>query len=128
MEAVGVSPSAGSVVTHAGLVCLELYKVLQGKKVEDYRNTFANLAIPLFAMSEPVPPKTFKFSRPDGSAMEWSLWDRWILHGDVTVQQALDWFKVGGRGPNRLPLVMSCILLQPCSDSHRSRWILLSGQ
>lgn len=74
---------------------MELYKVLQQKKVEDYRNTFANLAIPLFAMSEPVPPKVFKFTRPDGSAMEWSLWDRWILKGDITVQQSLDWFKVG---------------------------------
>ena len=26
--------------------------------------------------------------------MEWSLWDRWILEGDLTVQQVLDWFKV----------------------------------
>lgn len=27
--------------------------------------------------------------------LEWSLWDRWILEGDLTVQQVLDWFKVG---------------------------------
>ena len=26
--------------------------------------------------------------------MKWSLWDRWILEGDLTVQQVLDWFKV----------------------------------
>ena len=26
--------------------------------------------------------------------LEWSLWDRWILEGDLTVQQVLDWFKV----------------------------------
>lgn len=78
----------------AGLVCLELYKVLQNKAVEDYRNTFANLAIPLFAMSEPLPPKTFEFQPQGGDAMKWSLWDRWILKGDLTVQQTLDWFKV----------------------------------
>merc|ERR1712216_1122819 len=33
-----------------GLVCLELYKVFNGAPIEAYRNTFANLALPLFAM------------------------------------------------------------------------------
>jgi ubiquitin-activating enzyme E1 len=47
-------------------VCLELYKVLQGKPVEAYRNTFANLALPLFAMAEPIPPKV-------GSSSSWLL-------------------------------------------------------
>lgn len=45
----------------AGLVCLELYKVVQNKPLESYRNTFANLALPLFSMAEPVGPKTFKY-------------------------------------------------------------------
>ena len=40
-----------------GLVCLELFKVVQTKQVEAYRNTFANLALPLFAMAEPITPK-----------------------------------------------------------------------
>jgi ubiquitin-activating enzyme E1 len=71
-----------------GLVCLELYKVLQQKKVEAYRNTFANLALPLFAMAEPIPPKVVQCGE-----LKWSLWDRWILKGDLTVQQVLDWFK-----------------------------------
>lgn len=48
---------AESVVLHTGLVCLELLKVIQAKPVEAYRNTFANLALPLFAMAEPIPPK-----------------------------------------------------------------------
>ncbi|KAG8093490.1 hypothetical protein GUJ93_ZPchr0012g20633 [Zizania palustris] len=48
---------ATSTAMATGLVCLELYKVLAGgHKVEAYRNTFANLAIPLFSMAEPVPP------------------------------------------------------------------------
>ncbi|PNH00538.1 Ubiquitin-activating enzyme E1 2 [Tetrabaena socialis] len=65
------------------MVCLELYKaVLPGKPIEAFRNTFANLALPLFAMAEPIPPKTTKYN-----GLEWSLWDRWTLEGDLTVQQ-----------------------------------------
>lgn len=54
-----------------GFVCLELYKALLGKKIEDYRNTFANLALPLFAMAEPIPAKHFTHGEN-----KWSLWDR----------------------------------------------------
>lgn len=74
-----------------GLVCLELYKIIQKKKVDDYRNTFCNLALPLFAMAQPVDKKVLKHQD-----MEWSLWDRWILEGDFTVQQVLDWFEAKG--------------------------------
>jgi len=44
-----------------GLVCLEVYKFIQGhKSIESYRNAFANLALPFFGFSEPVPPKRQK--------------------------------------------------------------------
>lgn len=44
-----------------GLVCLEVYKFVQGhKKIESYRNAFANLALPFFGFSEPVPPRRQK--------------------------------------------------------------------
>eukprot|EP00002_Diphylleia_rotans_P028574 TRINITY_DN5775_c0_g3_i4.p1 TRINITY_DN5775_c0_g3~~TRINITY_DN5775_c0_g3_i4.p1 ORF type:complete len:1201 (+),score=238.65 TRINITY_DN5775_c0_g3_i4:1107-4709(+) len=43
-----------------GFVCLELYKILQKKPLESFRNTFANLAIPIFALSEPMPPAKTK--------------------------------------------------------------------
>ena len=83
-----------------GLVALELYKIVAGDKpVESYRNTFANLALPLFAMAEPVPPKTFKHGKKggeEGDEVSWTLWDRWTLEGDLTLQEVLDWFEAKG--------------------------------
>ncbi|CAN4113795.1 unnamed protein product [Withania somnifera] len=55
-----------------GLVCLELYKVLDGgHTLEDYRNTFANLALPLFSMAEPVPPKVIKDNPTLRELIQW---------------------------------------------------------
>eukprot|EP00250_Pteridium_aquilinum_P024603 c29318_g1_i1 orf=171-3329(+) len=74
-----------------GLVCLELYKVLAGHKVEKYRNTFANLALPLFSMAEPVPPKIFKHEE-----QTWSVWDRWVISENLTLSELLEWFQEKG--------------------------------
>ncbi|CAN4113790.1 unnamed protein product [Withania somnifera] len=55
-----------------GLVFLELYKVLDGgHTLEDYRNTFSNLALPLFSMAEPVPPKVIKDNPTLTELIQW---------------------------------------------------------
>ncbi|XP_072993883.1 ubiquitin-activating enzyme E1 2-like isoform X1 [Typha latifolia] len=83
---------ATSTAMATGLVCLELYKVLAGgHKVEDYRNTFANLALPLFSMAEPVPPKIIKHQD-----MSWTVWDRWVVEGNLTLRELLEWLKEKG--------------------------------
>lgn len=35
---------------------MEMYKILQKKPLESYKNWFLNLALPQFSCSEPLPP------------------------------------------------------------------------
>ena len=59
-----------------GLVCMELYKIVQGKKFEDFKNAYANLALPLFTFSEPASIKKNTLITKDGN-WDWSeAWDR----------------------------------------------------
>lgn len=107
---------ATSTAMATGLVCLELYKVLNGgHKVEDYRNTFANLALPLFSMAEPVPPKVIKHQD-----MSWTVWDRWILKGNPTLRELLQWLR--GKGLNAYSLSYGgCLLYNSMFPKHKDR-------
>ncbi|CAN6306969.1 unnamed protein product [Urochloa humidicola] len=83
---------ATSTAMATGLVCLELYKVLAGgHPVEDYHNTFANLALPMLTISEPLPPTVIKHK-----GMRWTVWDRWSIKGDITVAELLKWLSDKG--------------------------------
>lgn len=55
------------------------HPTLQNKPVEAFRNTFANLALPLFAMAEPIPPKV-RQAGTASSAMATAMTD--LSHGD----------------------------------------------
>ena len=95
-----------------GLVCLELYKQVQGFKLESFRNAFVNLALPVFQLIEPMPPAKFKSRsekrRPDPINHpdyveeeeivvvpgEFTAWDHLVVdEGDITMQQFIDYFK-----------------------------------
>ncbi|KTW27306.1 hypothetical protein T552_02288 [Pneumocystis carinii B80] len=74
----------------AGLVCLELYKIIDEKnKLEDYRNSFLNLALPFIAFSEPIASPKLKYNNKEVS----QIWERFDIYGDITLQELLHHFK-----------------------------------
>ncbi|XP_038707355.1 ubiquitin-activating enzyme E1 1-like isoform X1 [Tripterygium wilfordii] len=107
---------ATSTAMATGLVCLELYKVLDGgHNLEDYRNTFANLALPLFSIAEPVPPKVIKHRD-----MSWTVWDRWIIRDNPTLRELIQWLK--DKGLNGYSISCGSSLLYNCMFlRHRER-------
>lgn len=80
-----------------GLVCLELYKVIDGKNnLDDYKNAFINLALPFIGFGEPVTSPKGKYLAPTGEVEFDKIWDRFYFDHEITLQELLDDMKKKG--------------------------------
>ncbi|KAJ7998689.1 hypothetical protein DPEC_G00207480 [Dallia pectoralis] len=79
----------------AGLMCLELYKLVQGhKQISSYRSAYINLAVAYYVLSEPCRWRPFKVA-----GKEYSLWDDFLVQGrleggqEMTLKELLEHIK-----------------------------------
>uniref|UniRef100_A0A1I7YYQ7 E1 ubiquitin-activating enzyme n=1 Tax=Steinernema glaseri TaxID=37863 RepID=A0A1I7YYQ7_9BILA len=85
---------ATTTATVAGLISIELFKMIDkdGKlptvPISRFKNTFINLALPFFGMSEPVgaPEKTY-------NDVKFTLWDRLEVSGPMTLRAFIKWIE-----------------------------------
>ncbi|KAM4612885.1 ubiquitin-like modifier-activating enzyme 1 [Polymixia lowei] len=69
----------------AGLMCLELYKLVQGHaEFRFYRSGFLNMAVEYFVMSQPCRPQPFAVA-----GKEYTLWDDFLVKGRRDGQQEM---------------------------------------
>jgi ubiquitin-activating enzyme E1 len=70
------------------LVTMELYKLIQKyDKIERYKNTFVNLALPYYGSSEPMKMPVTKINDKD-----YSMWDTFIIKNDMTLHEFMQYF------------------------------------
>lgn len=82
-----------------GCVAAEIYKFVQGvTDIEQYKNAFINLALPLFVFSEPTPTNVTKSKELDpilGCPVKaipegFTIYDKVVVKGPLTFQQFFD--------------------------------------
>nr|XP_054586515.1 ubiquitin-like modifier-activating enzyme 1 [Nothobranchius furzeri] len=69
----------------AGLMCLELFKLVQShKKISSYRTAYLNLAVQYFVLSQPSRPQRFEVA-----GNKYTQWDDFLVEGRRDDQQEM---------------------------------------
>lgn len=74
----------------AGLVSIEIVKVVQNLPLEKYKSCFLNLALPVFQLSEPGPAQKTYINE----TAYFTVWDTWeVKEGDITIEEFIKYFR-----------------------------------
>jgi ubiquitin-activating enzyme E1 len=81
-----------------GIVCLQIYTLLQGNKIDYQRGAFINLAVSLFILTEPQEAiqnkdkeyDTFLLGPIKAIPPNFTVWDKISIDGSMTFKQLLD--------------------------------------
>ncbi|VDK18279.1 unnamed protein product [Anisakis simplex] len=88
---------ATTTATVAGLVCVELYKLINDPEqhpkqllvpIDQFRNGFLNMALPFFAFSDPIAAPKKKYN-----GQTFTLWDRLEIQGPKSLKELIDWIQ-----------------------------------
>ncbi|XP_065836333.1 ubiquitin-like modifier-activating enzyme 6 [Oscarella lobularis] len=103
----------------AGLVSLELIKVVKTAALEHYKNVFLSLALPVIVFSEPAAaPRTVIME-----GLSYTLWDKWEVrgHAEFTLQDFMNHFK-GRHGLEPSMVVFGVKMIYvPVMPGHKKR-------
>jgi ubiquitin-activating enzyme E1-like protein 2 len=81
---------ATSTAAITGLAALEILKIVKKVPLEQYKNAWMNLAIPMVAFSEPQECPVSRLAE----GVTYTLWDRWeVREGDLALGQLINHFK-----------------------------------
>ena len=71
---------------------IELLKVVKGGPIDQYRNVFLNLALPLMVLSEPAAAERTEIRQ----GLSYTLWDKWEVrgHANYSLREFLKHFVV----------------------------------
>ena len=92
-------PTTTAAIT--GIVCLQLYTLMQTNKIDYFKNCYMNLAINGFMMVKPT-KKIYNTDKEYDEGIKgpvkaippnWTVWDKIIINGSKTVQEFIDKIK-----------------------------------
>ncbi len=83
-----------------GVVCLQMYTLLQSNEISNLRGAFINLAVSLFILTEPQEVIKAQDKEFDNFLLgpvkaippNFTVWDKMVVQGSMTMREFIDYF------------------------------------